>query len=56
MSIASVASPAPAMTTAAAVSRLPPAPNDQDGDGDNGARPVKASNPPGVGGKIDIKA
>lgn len=33
-----------------------PAPaTDNDGDNDNGAPDVRASTPPGVGGKLDIK-
>jgi hypothetical protein len=39
-----------------ASSAAQPAPaTDNDGDNDNGAPDVRASTPPGVGGKLDIK-
>jgi|GEM_PF-5218453 len=54
MSISAISSVIPTPLTQAATAAPPVAATDNDGDHDNGAPDVKASNPPGVGTKVDI--
>jgi hypothetical protein len=59
MSISSISSAllTPLVQASAAPPVAPVTPQtDNDGDNDNGAPAVKASNPPGVGTKVDITA
>lgn len=44
----------PVRPVASSASQAPPA-TDNDGDGDKGAPDVRASTPPGVGEKLDLK-
>jgi hypothetical protein len=59
MSVTAISGPSlpPPVTPVRPVTPAPTqaANTDNDGDSDNGAPGVRASTPPGVGGKVDIK-
>jgi len=60
MSISPISGPTPPppvtpVRAGASAPQQPAQSTDNDGDSDNGAPDVRASTPPGVGGKLDIK-